>query len=94
MRTVRRLRLRCFLLFTSLLMSCRLYYLTQSILCMAHHKNTVCSYGGPFGHCPRVLDSFALKGLQLFKYLLFYKIVLIIFVHHIPLFINQPGMTH
>ena len=27
------------------------------------------SFGGPFGHCPRVLDSFALKGLQLFKYL-------------------------
>ena len=32
-------------------------------------KVNLCSYGGPAGLCPRVQDSFARKGLQLFFYL-------------------------
>jgi len=70
MRTVSRLRLLFFsfniysdVLSTSIL-------LTQSILCMAHQKHNHVSYvstgyepidyasGGPFGHCPRVLNPF------------------------------------
>ena len=31
-------------------------------------------YGGPAGHCPRVLNSFALKGLQ--QYSIYYNITL------------------
>jgi hypothetical protein len=38
MRTVSRLRLLCFLLFTSLLMCCRLYYLTLSKPSHPHHS--------------------------------------------------------